>query len=262
MLDSISRTLARIKADLLARRNIEDYVVAALAIVLAFLGVVDAGISMEVKLSVVLAALALLVFNLTVPDYRAADLDQVLQDRSAYPRFGDRIKGKRTLWIYAASAVNVLSGENLQAIREEILNYKDGELRVIIQDPQQKAAMEILKQQLDDSVDYPVQHMDTSIAETLKRLKTIKSWKCPGTFKYALLPYNPGFSLLVIDPHRNSGVAIPEFYAFHNQHTGSRMHIEITRSSSSRWFDYWVSQFEYMWAEAYQPGVEDEPPQP
>lgn len=186
------------------------------------------------------------------------DLDDVLQDRSEYPKFKDRLKGKRTLWIYGASAINILSDENLQAIREEILNHKDGELRVIIQDPEQKVAMEILKKQLDDSVDYPVQYMHEAVPETLKRLNAISTWKCPGTFKYGLLAYNPGFSLVVIDPVQSNGVVIPEIYAYHNEHTGSRMHIEITRDLSLRWYDYWVSQFDYMWDEARKPGKTDE----
>jgi hypothetical protein len=260
-MDSIRRTLMRIKADILALRNLDAYIVAALAIVLAILGIVEVGVSTDAKLAVILAALGLLVFNLTVPAQKQLDLDEVLQNRSAYTPFPERIKGARTLWIYAASAVNILSDENLQAIREEILNRPDGQLRVIIQDPAETESMRLLIKQLDESVDYPVQHMNSAVQDTQARFERIQKWKCPGKFEFGFLSYNPGFSLVVIDPTENQGAVIPEFYGFHNEHTGSRMHIEITRKLSQQWYDYWVSQFDYMWDEARKPGETEAPPE-
>jgi len=59
----IIRRLQRIGKDILAGRNIDAYVVGAIAIVLAILGVLDDIIPLNVKLSAILAALALLVLN-------------------------------------------------------------------------------------------------------------------------------------------------------------------------------------------------------
>ena len=255
MIDSLSRTAKRIKSDVLHVRNIEAYFVAGAAIVFAVLGIFDDLVSDALKLTIILAALGLLVFNLTVPkEEQRLDLDDVLQNRSDYIPFPERIKGAKTLWIYAASAVNILNHTNLQAIREEILSHPDGELRVIIQDPNEATAMRMLIKQLDESVDFPMQHMEDSIHETLKRFDLMKKWEnCPGSFGYGFISYSPGFSLVVIDPGEKNGVVIPEFYGFHNEHTGSRMHIEIMRQSSQQWYDYWVSQFDYMWREAHKP---------
>ena len=61
---------------------------------------------------------------------------------------------------------------------------------------------------------------------------------------------DPDFSLVLIDPDRNTGQIIVELYGFHNESTRSRMHIVIDKKTSERWFTYWYSQFEYMWADA------------
>jgi hypothetical protein len=190
------------------------------------------------------------------------DIDDILQNRSDYPvSFKERIKGAHTLWIYAASAINIMNDENLQYIREHILSRSEGELRIIVQDPSQSEALRLLKKQVDDSVDFPVEKMDDALPKTIDRLKMVTEWKCKGTFEYRLLASSPGFSLVVIDPEEPTGLVIPEFYAYHNEHTGSRMHIEITRDKSLHWYDYWVGQFTFMWAEARQPGSPPEPPQ-
>ncbi len=253
MLDSISRTWARVKTDILALRNIEAYVVAALAIGLAVLGVVDVGISLEVKLAVLLAAMGLLVFNLTVPEQKQVVLDDVLKDRSGFLSTPERIRGAKTLWIYAPSAVQLLDDECLLAIHEEILSQNDGQFRVIIQDPLETASLDILVRQLDKSVDYPVYEMETAIQDTIRRLERIQTWKFSGKFEYRFLSYGPGFSLVAIDPEQNHGSVTPEFFGYHNKYTGDRMHIEITRRQSPHWYKYWVDQFDYMWKEARNP---------
>jgi hypothetical protein len=251
--DNIKRTVQRIVSDLRARRNIEDYVVSAIAIVFAVLTVAGDLVSDSLKMAAILSALGLLVFHLTVPEQAALSLDEILNDRSHFPPLPERIKGARKLWIYGPSAVNVLSQENTLAIKNEILSHADGEFRVIIQDPDAKEAVNILIQQLDKPLDFQLQELPAAIQITLSILHKLAGWKVSGTFEYRLLPFNPGFSMVVIDPDKNSGLVIVEFYGFYHEHTASRMNIEITRSQSERWFTYWVSQFDRMWEAARQP---------
>lgn len=261
MLNSIKRTLARIWADILAQRNIEAYVVAALAIVLAVLGVGGDWVSPEVKLAVILAALGLLVFNLTVPEQEPLNLENVLVTRSTATPLLDRIKGAKTLWIYAAFPINMLNDATLHQIRQEILN-KGGQVRVIMQDPSYPEAVNILKKQLLESLDFSFEsygEIETLAHITLERLKSVKTWKFTGTFELKLLQYGPGFALIVIDPYEKNGVVIPEIYGFHNEFYGSRMNLQLTRYLSEHWYNYWVSQFDYMWNEARKPGESHEP---
>jgi hypothetical protein len=111
--------------------------------------------------------------------------------------------------------VNILGVENSLAIKDHILSQKDGELRVIVQNPNEKAAVDILIKQLDESIDYKLQDFPHAIQETLTRLRNIKQWNVAGTFEYRLLDYCPGFSMVAIDPDKNDGVVIVEFYGNH-----------------------------------------------
>ncbi len=252
-METIKRTIQRILSDIRARRNIEAYVVTVIAIAFAVLTVAGDLVPDSLKMAAILAALGLLVFDLTVPEQAALSLDEILNDRSHFRPLPERIKGARKLWIYGPSAVNILNQENTLAIKDSILSHADGEFRVIIQDPDAKGAMDILVQQLDNSLDFQLQELPAAIQITLSILRKLAGWKVSGTFEHRLLAFNPGFSMVVIDPDKNSGVAIVEFYGFYHEHTASRMNIEITRSQSERWFTYWVSQFDRMWEAARQP---------
>jgi len=254
MIDSLKRTGKRIFADIRALRNIDSYVVALFAIVFAILTAFGDSIPDQFKMAALLAGVALLVFNITTPEQKTGgNLDDFLNDRTSFPPFKERIKNARKLWIYGPSAVNILGAENSLAIKDNVLSQKDGELRVIIQNPNEKAAVDILIRQLDESIDYKVQDLPHAIQETLSRLRNMKQWKTQGTFEYRMLDYCPGFSMVVVDPDKNSGTVIVEFYGFHHEHTASRMNIEITKAKSERWYTYWVSQFDYMWRDAKAP---------
>jgi hypothetical protein len=43
---------------------------------------------------------------------------------------------------------------------------------------------------------------------------------------------------------------VVEFHGFHNEATPSRMHIEISRQQSERWYAYWMEQFNQIWSAA------------
>jgi hypothetical protein len=254
MLASLRNALSRIGRDFSAGRNIESYAVVLVTVVIAVAGLVDDLIPDSVKLSVILAALGLIVFSLTRPAETKASIEDYLHNRPELGQFADRVKNARKLWIYGASATNILDGNNLDAIRRCILNDPKGELRVIIQNPDAADAVRLLKRQLDESVDYHHQDLPTEIAKTLRKFDTIKSWTTPGRFECGLLDYSPGFSLAIFDPDRPSGTVVLEVYGWHLQSTSERMSIEISQAASPRWFRYWVEQYEYMWNDAKAPG--------
>lgn len=245
----------RVARDLRDRRFIDVYSVAIVAFVLALVSLIGYG-SSQLRWSVVLAALGLLVLRISVPETAPdASLDDLLRDRFAFDAvpLADRFKDAREVWIFAPSGVNLLSSHNCELLRTGPLSRSGGIVRVVVLDPSREAAIDLATGQLDDALTYPTQQFPASLEATIGKLEAMASWTVPGSFQYRLLAYNPGFSLVAIDPSARGGRLIVEFHAFHNEATSSRMHVEITRKQSDRWYAYWGDQFERIWAAATPP---------
>ncbi|MEL6405128.1 MAG: hypothetical protein AAFR81_12225 [Chloroflexota bacterium] len=240
---------SRIGNDFRQRRNVDAYVVSGLAIIFAVFSVLgdDLNWVQNLQMPIILSALGVLVYHITTPEQEFADLDTILNDRSNIEPFAERIKGRRQVWMYAASAVNVLNDYNMDQLRKEVLSKKDGQFHLIVQNPQNVAAVDILVKQLNDSLDYQVNYVPDSIAQTTKRVNNIKKWDIEGDFQFRYLDYSPGFSMVAVDPDKQNGVILVEFYAFYNSSTNNRMHITISRKDSEYWFNYWREQFVQMW---------------
>jgi hypothetical protein len=252
----ILRTIRRVGSDILSGKNLEAYVIAAMALVLAIFGIIDDALSDNIKLAAILAALSLLVFKTTTPDKQPTDLDSILLDRQSFGAFRDFIRGGRALWIYAPSGVNVL--RSAAEIKQELLD-KGGRLRVLVQDPEGTDGLGILHRQLDKlfSLD-----LDDDIKASLRTLRNMRTWNTPGKVEYGLLPYSPGFSLVIVDPDGRDGRLIIEFFGYQTELISERMHIQITRQQSQYWFEYWAKQFDNMWKTARFPeslGTDQQP---
>lgn len=245
----ITRFFQRVLADVVAGRNIEAYAVTAVAITLAVIGVVDDVVPDSLKFAAILAALALLVLKSTAPDKQAVDLDAVLMDRQSYGPFREFIQGAQTLWIYGPSAVNVL--RNAHDIKREVLD-RGGTLRVLIQDPASPLGMDVLVRQLDKFYD-----LADDIKTALRTLDNMQR-QSPGAVEYGLVPYSPGFSLLVVDPDGRDGRLVVEFYGYENEQIIDRMHITIARHQSQYWFEYWANQYDLMWKARRDPRTQPE----
>ncbi|MCD2196135.1 hypothetical protein LQ327_22440 [Actinomycetospora endophytica] len=186
---------------------------------------------------------------------RAPTFDQIAEDRSGFDRhpLSERWKSAREVCIFAPSGVNLLSAANADLLRREVLARPRGIVRVVLLDPTCVEAVDQTGHHLDDELDYPTQRLGPGIDATMEQLRTMASWPVAGSFEYRVLGYNPGFSLLVTNPSQAGGSVIVEFHGFHNEATVGRMHIELTRDVSDRWFAYWVDQFEHMWRRAARP---------
>ena len=254
----------RVAGDLRDRRFIDVYSVAVVAFVLAVVSVVGYG-SDQLRWSVVLAALGLLVLRISVPETGPeASLDGLLLDRFAFDAvpLADRLRDAREVWIFAPSAANLLTSHNCELLRTGPLSRDGGIVRVVVLDPSRGAVIELATRQLDDALTQPSHEFPAALAATVGKLQTMARWPVAGSFEYRLLAYTPGFSLVAIDPGARGGRLIVEFHAFHNEATSSRMHVEITRKQSDRWYTYWAEQFEYLWAEASAPDGVSLPPNP
>jgi len=245
----------RIAHDLRNRRLVDAYSAAGVAFVLAVLSLIGDIVPDQIRWAALLAGVGFLVLRVTIPESVGVSIDEFLQDRFAFDAIPlpDRLRSAEEVWIFAPTGVNLLSAHNCELLRTGLLNRPGGVVRVVVLDPTKEAAVQITTRQLDDSLDYPIQNFSSALQTTLHLLQAIASWEVAGTFAYRLLGYNPGFSLVAIDPSTRNGCVIVEFHGFHNEATSSRMHIEITRRRSEHWYDYWTDQFNRIWNSATVP---------
>jgi hypothetical protein len=245
----------RIGRDLRQLRNIDAYAVALLAFVFAVLSVAGDILPVSARWAVLLVGVGVLVFRITLPDHYEGSADDVLKDRTAFEDkpVAARLREAQELWIFAPSAINLLAPQNCDTIRTTILADPDGVVRVVVLDPAAETAIQFATRQLDDSLDYPSQLFRSSLEATIRQLQRMTAWQKRGSFEYRLADYNPGFSLVAIDPATSRGIVIVEFHGFHNQVTNTRMHIELTRATSDQWYTYWLGQFDRIWQAAKAP---------
>jgi hypothetical protein len=205
----------------------------------------------DLRWAAVLAALGLLVYQVTLPD-EIGDLDRVLLTRAAFgdTTIGARLKDARVLWVFAPSAVNLLTPTTADDLRRTVFARPDGVVQIAVLDPSAPAAVALAARQLDDNTDYPAHELTAALDTTVARLTVIAGWNTPGGLDLRFAAFNPGISLVAIDPHDKDGVVIVEFHGVHNESDVSRMHLELRRRMSEHWYDYWIDQFEHLWAAA------------
>jgi len=238
-MQAITRFLKRVGSDIAAGKNLEGYAVSLLAFVLALMGILNDAIPIDWQIAVILAGVGLLVFKSTEPEKQTVDLDAVLLDRQSFSPFREFISDSKEIWVYGPSAVNVM--RDASDIKRELLD-RGGTLKVLLQDPASEAGMEILHRQLDKMYD-----LEDGIKTSMKTLDNMAAFNTSGKVEYGLIPYSPGFSMVVVDANGRNGRLIIEFYGFQNELISDRMHIVISRQQSQYWFEYWSKQFEIMW---------------
>jgi hypothetical protein len=247
--------LRRIGRHLKQRRYFDAYSIAFVAFLLAALSLVPELVPDQVRWAVLLAGVGVLVLRITIPEASSATIDELLHDRIAFDNtpIADRLKTAAEVWIFAPTASNFLSAGNPELIRTRILSRPGGIVRVVVLNPANEAGVRLARRQLDESVDYPTQDVEETLRLTMKLLTVMAQWPVAGSFAFRLLDYSPGFSLVAIDPRSRDGRIIVEFHGFHNEATSSRMHIELARRQSDRWYAYWMEQFNRIWADAAEP---------
>ncbi|WP_112236883.1 hypothetical protein [Kribbella monticola] len=223
-------------SNLRSGRHVEAYAIFVLGLALAVLSVLEVG-DQRWLFAGLLIGVSFLVFHSTLSDTRAA-IGVELRDREDFTPFSDILTDVHELWVYGPTANSVLV--NVADIRRHILQ-RAGSVRVIVQDPANTAAVDATKLQLDDNLDF-LSSLRISV-DTLARLQTSH----PGRIRYALLPMNPGFSMLIVNPNRHDGYLILELQGFKDDNINDRMHMVLGRQDAGRWFDYWVKRFQAMW---------------
>ena len=237
------RALRRLAEDLREVRNIEAYAISTLAAALTIFTIVGSP-SPQLFDAVALACLAFLVFSTTrqqAASQAGGGLAGVLRDRDSYATFEQLLDGATELWMYAPSGVNVLRRHGGDIKRWLAAG---GRARFVVHDPG-AGAVDTLATQLDEDNDF-----GKDLTASLDSLDKLAG---SGGLDYRLLSLNPGFSLVVVNPRQRGGRLIVEFHGFQDESISDRMHVEIRRSESTHWFDYWARRFEAIWAAARVP---------
>jgi hypothetical protein len=233
---SALRTLQNIRNG----RHREAYALFAVGLVLVVLGLIGV-VNSQVLLSAILLALTFLVFHTSMEaSHEKLSLDEILQTRESFGPFSKILPGVRDLRIYGPTAVNILVSAG--DIRRFVLKA-GGKVRVVIHDDKGDTLRQTAIQ-LDDNLDL-IRTLHGSIA-SLNRLA-----REPG-FEYRKLPFNPRFSLVIVNAEEPNGYLIFESHGFKDENIADRMHITISHRDSPRWFAYWIGRFEAMWAVAQE----------
>jgi hypothetical protein len=253
--------LRRIGRNIKQRRFIEAYVVSAASVAVAALSLLGDVVDDDLRWAVVLGALGLMTYQVTLPE-RAGDLDEILHSRSSFEdtTFSSRLRSATEVWLYGPSLVNVLTADAAGQLRSTVLARGDGVVRVMVLDPDEAGAIGLASRQLDDSTVYPTVKLPLALSTATERLTTMASWPVAGTFEHRYAPFNPGFSVVAIDPRGKAGLVIVEFHGVYNDSDSGRMHVELTRATSERWYEYWVDQFEDLWSRARRPDAPSDTP--
>jgi hypothetical protein len=233
-------TLRRVGGDLRSARHLEAYSVSVVAVALTVFNLLGSP-SPRLTESVVLACLAFLVLWTTGArgEGAPASLDTVLRNRESFGSFSELLDGASELWMYAPTGVNVLL-RHAADIKRWVA--EGGRARIVVQDPAVAGVADV-RAQLDDHTDF-----DTSLGASLATLSKLAT---PGGVDVRLLPLNPGFSMVVIDPRGRAGRLIVEFHGFRDESITERMHVLIQRPQSLHWFEYWTGRFEAIWEASY-----------
>lgn len=241
----VRRRLRQILKDIRHRRFIDLYATTLIAFIFAALLLVGADLPDSVRWSLLFAGLGFMLLRVAFAHHRE---DRFL-DRSDYDRnpITDDLRSAKDVWIFAPVGSNFLTEERCDLLRRGPLANDEGSVRVVVLE--QFAPDDPICEQLDALLDYPVQRAADSLRETRARLSRMRQWTVKGTFAYGEIPFNPGFSLVAVNPHSPGGYANVEFHGFRNDAIRSRMHIHLTRDDGS-WYTYWLEQFEAIWRSA------------
>lgn len=251
---SMREKLRDIGADIGGLRNVESHVVAAIALTFTVLSLLGDAVTDDLRWAVVTAGIGLLVHRSAAPEH-APPAHRPLADRRAFEEvpLHRRLREAREVWVFAPSGANVLSSAHCDALRRYVLSRAHGAVRVVVLDPAAAESVACAAHWLSESLDFSSRRFAQSLADVIGRLEAMARWSHSGEFGYRLLPHNPGFSLVAIDPGARGGTLIVEFHGVHNESSSVRMHLTLTRSDSAHWYAYWLDQFEHIWRSASDP---------
>ncbi len=244
-MERMRRRWRQVLDDVRRRRFLDLYATTLVSLGFAVVLLVGADLPDSVRWSVLFAGMGFLLLRAALAHHR----EERFLDRSDYDRrpITEDLRRAKDVWIFAPVGSNFLTEERCDVLRRGPLARDEGAVRIVVL--AEFDAGDAMSEQLDALLDHPVQKAADSLRETRARLAAMAQWPVNGTFAYGDIAFNPGFSLVAVNPHGAGGYVNVEFHGFRNDAIRSRMHIHLTRDDGP-WYTYWLDQFEAMWRSA------------
>lgn len=246
--------LVRVREDLRRRRNLEAHAFTAGALACSLLSVFGDLAPPGLRWGVLTSGVALLVARAAAPDGTRSPT-RLLGDRQAFDarRLGERLSIAREVWLFAPSGKNILTSPNGDVLRQHVLSRPDADVRVVVLDEGAETSVRLATRQLTEATRFPGQPFPESLHTAMSYLRGLAQAPYAGAFGFRVYGYNPGFSIVAVDPTASDGAILVELHGVRNGSTADRMHLWLTRPEQPQWYDYWCDQFRHIWATAAAP---------
>jgi len=236
--------LRRVAEDVRRQRHLEWYAMSAASMAFAALSAFGDALPVDLRWSLCIAGIGMLLYRTTVPA-AAGPAGTAPADRGRFVQepVAPLLESAHEVWMYAPSGKNFLSSEHC-ALLARVLRRPEGVVRCVVLDPARTGPVGIAAAQLRCA--RTLEPLPEALSSALERLRAIASWDLPGEFSCQLLDYNPGFSMIAIDPSRGGPVFV-ELHGVRNESSSDRMHLVFTADEQPAWHAYWVEQFSGIW---------------
>ena len=242
------KLLQRIWDDIRRGENIDLYLTVVTAIGLAVLNIF--GLAPQTLIApITLAVLGLIaISNLGTRHYLEEQLQKlttsstsVLRGRSELPSFQERGRAASEIVVVGISLITAVV-PRLDFFEQKM---KDGcTLRFLVLDPK-SPAVQIW------NVISKVPNVQGDIEQTLKLLEILiqmeqtSKGKCEVRLSNVFLP----FGIAAFDPSKDTGFMNVEMFAY-KRTSGERPHFLLRRTRDGKWFEFYRSQYEQLWADS------------
>ncbi|MEV4175360.1 hypothetical protein [Nonomuraea sp. NPDC049709] len=247
------RLLERLRADLGTGKNLEIYVTALIALVVGVLGVFDK-VDTKVVGAATLATLALVAVNALGPrhqvaelDARVAELSRLVETKLAGDGFLSNERADLRERIARADDIRftgVTLGRTIRAYVDDLRKSleRGASVKVLVIDPAGTAPAEAARICLIPDQSEVFEHRVRSTLYMLRDLHTEER------LEVRLLPFLPGFGMLMLDPADDDGVIQIEMGTHHSPTRNPGFTLDGRRDRD--WCRHFIGEFDGLWEAA------------
>lgn len=256
----MKKLFKEILSDFKAGKNIEIYITLLISFVVAILGVFDK-VTNNILSSAMLAALSVLLFNAVSyshseknkEDMLLKKLQELTQD-ATYVMFTDEFQRSELKDMLRDAEKVYLWGVTLSVtlgVFEDILVEKIAsglEVKTLSISPNSlPVEMAVVRSDREASAE----DIRFYLSRTKRKLGRIRkrSKNMSGTLEAKESIYFPPWTMIAINPHRDSGVMFVRLSSFETSGE-SRLSFLVSAYKHKKWFSFFINQFENVWDKA------------
>ena len=256
----VLRFLRDVGADIREGKNIDVYLTVPLCLVVVLLDVLGI-VNLTIVTSAILAALALLAFNLLANRRTEQELQQWLRQAvqhnfqyrlsEIFVPFGEKVQERRQrlgqadhVWILSRTCRRVWADneEELQTVS------KRGGLKLLFLDPADGALGMVAKSAVWDQPG-DGQRLKSEVEHFIQLLKLVQERLSLDKLEIRLIDYLPAWTLILIDPDKDDGVIYVELATFRSSSYKRPSFIVDSRTDHTL-FEQFRDDFKEMWNRA------------